>query len=107
MNFDDGAFVLVAQNARLGLCRKRKYRMRHGRHVGSRRYIEDIENKEVAYGMAFRKEAHMAKPRITSFYRQLIRSIADPFVLSAPTSYFWRPFRSFGDHFVLLATNPR
>jgi len=49
----------------------------------------------------------MAKPRLASFYRQLIRSITDQFVLLAPTSYFCRLLRTFGDHFVLLPTNLR
>jgi hypothetical protein len=59
---------------------------------------------------------------LTSFYQQLIRSIADRFALSptpvpayvriqddSPTalalnSYFWQPLRTFADHFVLLTT---
>ena len=54
MNFDDVAFVLIAKYPRLRLRRQRKYRMRHGRHVGARRDVKDIENEEIAYGMAFR-----------------------------------------------------
>jgi hypothetical protein len=34
----------------------------------------------------------------------MIRSIADRFVLSAPDSFYCRLFRTFTDHFVLLAT---
>jgi len=46
----------------------------------------------------------MAKPRLASFYRQLIRSIADRFGLSPTLSYDHRPFRTIGAHFVLLPT---
>jgi hypothetical protein len=46
----------------------------------------------------------MAKPKLASFYRQLIRSIADHFGLSPTLSYDHRPFRTIGAHFVLLPT---
>jgi hypothetical protein len=46
----------------------------------------------------------MAKPRLTSFYRQLIRSIADRFGLSPTLSFDHRPFRTIGTYFVLLPT---
>ena len=49
----------------------------------------------------------MAKPRLTSFYRQLIRSIADRFGLSPTPSFDHRPFRTIGAYFVLLPTELR
>ena len=70
-----------------GLVESEKYRMRHRRHVRSRRHVEDIEHEEIANGMAFRKEAHKVKLRLTSFYRQLIRSITTHFVLSPTVSF--------------------
>ena len=52
--------------------------------------IHNIEHEEVAYGMAFRKKklTHETKPTTASYYRQLIRSIGDCFVLSPTTSVF-------------------
>ena len=52
----------------------------------------------------------MAKPRLTSFYRQLIRSIADRFGLSPTLSFDHRPFRTIAlsrTYFVLLPTELR